>query len=60
MQAAFLVIDGAVSKPGERAWISEMYGFSFACAKADVWHRAHHSAMLYPGYYTDGMLKYMV
>jgi len=36
--------------PGDKPWISEMYGYSYACAKADVWHIVHHSAMLYPGY----------
>ncbi len=36
--------------PGDKPWISEMYGYSYACAKANVWHICHHSAMLYPGY----------
>ncbi|KAL4516545.1 hypothetical protein Ndes2437A_g00686 [Nannochloris sp. 'desiccata'] len=36
--------------PGDKPWISEMYGYSYACAKSNVWHICHHSAMLYPGY----------
>lgn len=34
---------------GDKPWISEMYGYSFGAAKADVWHRYHTSAMIYPG-----------
>jgi hypothetical protein len=37
-------------KPGDKPWISEMYGYSFACAKADVWHKTPSGMMLYPGY----------
>ncbi|EFN52293.1 hypothetical protein CHLNCDRAFT_58899 [Chlorella variabilis] len=37
--------------PGERPWICEMYGYSFAAARLGVWHRADQSLMLYPGYY---------
>lgn len=33
-----------------RPWISEMYGYSYGSAKAGVWHKAHHTGMLYPGY----------
>lgn len=36
--------------PGDKPWISEMYGYSFACAKADVWHKTPAGMMLYPGY----------
>lgn len=36
--------------PGDKPWISEMYGYSFACSKSNVWHICHRSAMLYPGY----------
>lgn len=36
--------------PGDKPWISEMYGYSFACAKADVWHKTPEGMMLYPGY----------
>jgi hypothetical protein len=27
-----------------------MYGYSYGCAAADVWHTVLHTAMLYPGY----------
>ena len=33
-----------------------MYGYSFGCAKADVWHITHSEHMLYPGYDTVGEL----
>lgn len=36
--------------PGDKPWISEMYGYSFGAAKANVWHRYHTTAMIYPGY----------
>lgn len=39
---------------GQRAWISEMYGYSFGASTAGVWHRADHAAMLYPGYAPTG------
>jgi hypothetical protein len=42
--------DAYSTHPGDKPWISEMYGYSYACAKANVWHICHHSAMLYPGY----------
>eukprot|EP00884_Botryococcus_braunii_P008933 jgi/Botrbrau1/18040/Bobra.0062s0028.1 len=35
----------------DRPWISEMYGYSFGAAVADVWHKVDYSAMLYPGYF---------
>lgn len=35
---------------GDKPWISEMYGYSYAASKADVWHTVHHSAMIYPAY----------
>jgi hypothetical protein len=31
-----------------------MYGYVFAAAKADVWHRWDKEAMLYPGYTPQG------
>ncbi|KAL3136783.1 hypothetical protein ABBQ38_005497 [Trebouxia sp. C0009 RCD-2024] len=37
--------------PGDKPWISEMYGYSYACAAADVWHKVDFSAMLYPAYF---------
>lgn len=39
---------------GDKPWISEMYGYSYACSKADVWHKVDHTAMLYPGYAVAG------
>jgi peptidyl serine alpha-galactosyltransferase len=42
--------DAYSTQKGSKPWISEMYGYSYAAAKADVWHTCHHSAMLYPGY----------
>lgn len=41
---------------GDRPWISEMYGYSYAASKSDVWHHVDHSAMLYPGYNVKGAL----
>lgn len=38
--------------PGDKPWISEMYGYSYACAAADVWHKVDFSAMLYPAYFS--------
>ena len=29
-----------------------MYGYSYACAAADVWHKVDFSAMLYPAYFS--------
>ena len=46
--------DSYSTHPGDKPWISEMYGYSYACAKANVWHICHHSAMLYPGYEVKG------
>eukprot|EP00884_Botryococcus_braunii_P005119 jgi/Botrbrau1/14608/Bobra.67_2s0008.1 len=42
--------DAYALKPGDKCWISEMYGYSFGAAKAGVWHHTDHEAMLYPGY----------
>jgi hypothetical protein len=42
--------DAYSKKPGDKPWISEMYGYSFACATADVWHTCPKGMMLYPGY----------
>lgn len=40
--------------PGDKPWISEMYGYSYGCSTADVWHKVDFSAMLYPAYYSAG------
>ncbi|KAK9809464.1 hypothetical protein WJX73_010859 [Symbiochloris irregularis] len=42
--------DAFTHHPGEKPWISEMYGYSFGCSAADVWHHTDASSMLYPGY----------
>jgi len=44
--------DAYSTHPGDKPWISEMYGYSFGAAKANVWHTVNHNAMLYPGYET--------
>ncbi|CAL5222328.1 g4674 [Coccomyxa viridis] len=44
--------DAFTKSPGEKPWISEMYGYSFGSAAADVWHKVNFEAMLYPGYTT--------
>jgi hypothetical protein len=41
------------AKEGDRPWIAEMYGYSFGCAAADVWHIATGRLMRYPGYAVD-------
>ncbi|KAL4451469.1 hypothetical protein ABPG75_007131 [Micractinium tetrahymenae] len=35
---------------GESVWIAEMYGYSFGCSKAGVWHITDPTFQLYPGY----------
>ncbi|PSC76158.1 peptidyl serine alpha-galactosyltransferase [Micractinium conductrix] len=42
--------DEFAKRAGQKPWISEMYGYSFGAAKADVWHRVDYQAQLYPGY----------
>ncbi|CAK0783213.1 hypothetical protein CVIRNUC_006412 [Coccomyxa viridis] len=43
--------DGSGGSAGSRSWISEMYGYSFAAATADVWHQqVDYTANLVPGY----------
>lgn len=42
--------DEYARRPGQKPWISEMYGYSFGAAKAGVWHRVDYNAQLYPGY----------
>lgn len=54
LQAWELSGDSYATHPGDKPWISEMYGYSFGAAKANVWHTCHHTAMLYPGYDTPG------
>ena len=54
MQAWKLTGDAYSKNPGDKPWISEMYGYSFACSKSDVWHHTPQGMMLYPGYPTSG------
>eukprot|EP00798_Chlamydomonas_sp_ICE-L_P023622 gene23622-9149_t len=49
MQSWHLTGDQYVEKGG-KAWISEMYGYAFACAKESVWHQWDLSVMHYPTY----------
>lgn len=39
--------------PGEPVWIAEMYGYSFGCSRAGVWHITDPTFQLYPGYETS-------
>lgn len=55
VQAWNLTGDAFTHKPGEKPWISEMYGYSYGCSAADVWHKTDQSAMLYPGYTPGGL-----
>ena len=43
-------------KKGGKAWISEMYGYAFACAHCDVWHTWDMSLMHYPTVGGGGVL----
>ena len=54
LQAWRLSGDAYAVHPGDKPWISEMYGYSFGAAKADVWHKYHTTAMIYPGYLPIG------
>eukprot|EP00955_Chlamydomonas_euryale_P080900 363494-Chlamydomonas_euryale.AAC.7 len=40
--------------PGDKPWISEMYGYSYGAAKADVWHKWDTHSMIYPQYIPSG------
>eukprot|EP01026_Neomeris_dumetosa_P046542 TRINITY_DN39642_c1_g1_i4.p1 TRINITY_DN39642_c1_g1~~TRINITY_DN39642_c1_g1_i4.p1 ORF type:complete len:400 (-),score=44.28 TRINITY_DN39642_c1_g1_i4:273-1445(-) len=37
-------------RPGDKPWISEMYGYVFAAANNDIWHKPDRTSMLYPEY----------
>ncbi len=54
VQAWNLTGDAFTHNPGDKPWISEMYGYSFGTASANVWHHVDYEAMLYPGYTTYG------
>lgn len=40
--------------PGDKPWISEMYGYAFAAARANVWHKWDTFSMIYPEYEPRG------
>eukprot|EP01023_Acetabularia_acetabulum_P037225 TRINITY_DN35252_c0_g1_i1.p2 TRINITY_DN35252_c0_g1~~TRINITY_DN35252_c0_g1_i1.p2 ORF type:complete len:196 (-),score=34.61 TRINITY_DN35252_c0_g1_i1:13-600(-) len=42
--------DQYATHPGDKPWISEMYGYVFAAANNDIWHIADRTSMLYPEY----------
>lgn len=45
--------DVYATAPGIKPWISEMYGYVFAAATANIWHKIDEHAMIYPTYVTD-------
>ncbi|GFH05540.1 ShKT domain-containing protein, partial [Haematococcus lacustris] len=45
--------------PGDKPWISEMYGYAFGAAKADVWHDWDGDSMIYPQYEPRAIPKLM-
>lgn len=49
-QAWHLSGDVYSTRAGMKPWISEMYGYSFAAAKHDMWHTIDRVSMMYPGY----------
>lgn len=50
VQAWHLSGDVYSIRAGMKPWISEMYGYSFAAAKHDMWHTIDRVSMMYPGY----------
>lgn len=42
--------DQYVTPQNHRAWISEMYGYVYGTAMADIEHIHNHDVMLYTGY----------
>ena len=54
LQAYRLSGDVYAIHPGDRPWISEMYGYAFAAAKANVWHKWDTFSMIYPEYEPRG------
>ncbi len=46
--------DSYSTHPGDKPWISEMYGYAFGASTADVWHKWDQTSMLYPGYTPNG------
>lgn len=54
LQAWHLSGDAYATHKGDKPWISEMYGYAFAAAKSDVWHKWDIHSMIYPGYQPSG------
>lgn len=48
-QAWYLSGESYISNTADKPWISEMYGFSYGSAKADIWHEFLDGALAYPG-----------
>jgi hypothetical protein len=46
--------------PGDKPWISEMYGYAFGASKADLWHKWDTFSMIYPGYEPRGASKFLM
>ena len=42
--------DMYATKPGDKPWISEMYGYAYGAAKSNVWHKWDTYSMGYPGF----------
>lgn len=58
-EAYRLAGDDFVKKKGDKPWVSEMYGYTFAAAKANVWHYMDTTSMLYPSYTPTAIPKLM-
>lgn len=50
LQAWRLTGDEYAKKPGDKPWISEMYGYVFSAAKHNMWHQIDRLSMVYPDY----------
>jgi hypothetical protein len=50
LQAWRLTGDEYSKRPGDKPWISEMYGYVFSAAKHNMWHQIDRLSMLYPDY----------
>lgn len=53
-QAWHLSGDFYSKTPGERPWISEMYGYVFGAATVNISHKWDEISMIYPGYMPQG------
>ncbi|GBF90905.1 hypothetical protein Rsub_03760 [Raphidocelis subcapitata] len=41
--------DAAARREGAKPWLAEVYGYAFAAARADVWHKWDNDSMVHPG-----------